>query len=142
MTPRAIVVAASTPDEGERNWAAENLEGVRIYCDYEEMLEKEDLQAVIIASVTSVHAEQAIKAIAKGYHVLCEKPLSINVDIVGPSLDLLNTDTVMLTTSISLTRPNLSWTPITNRSRSIPIKKPCVVSHVGLTHLTVKFMRG
>jgi myo-inositol 2-dehydrogenase / D-chiro-inositol 1-dehydrogenase len=77
------VIAASTPDEQERRWAAENLEGVKIYSNYDEMIEKEDLQAVVIASVTAVHAEQTLKAINKGYHVLCEKPLSINVEIVS-----------------------------------------------------------
>lgn len=77
------MIAASTPDEQERRWAAENLEGVKIYSNYDEMIEKEDLQAVVIASVTAVHAEQTLKAINKGYHVLCEKPLSINVEIVS-----------------------------------------------------------
>ncbi|KAL2865722.1 uncharacterized protein BJX67DRAFT_373091 [Aspergillus lucknowensis] len=81
FTPRAHVVAASTPDETERKWAADNLEGVKIYADYDEMLEKEDLQAVVVASVTAAHAEQTLKAIEKGYHVLCEKPLSIDVQI-------------------------------------------------------------
>ncbi|OJJ78766.1 uncharacterized protein ASPGLDRAFT_40543 [Aspergillus glaucus CBS 516.65] len=32
-------------------------------------------------SINAVHVEQAIKAIEKGYQVLCEKPLSINIDI-------------------------------------------------------------
>lgn len=83
LTPRAHVIAASTPDEDERKWAAKNLEGVKTYSDYDEMLEKEDLHAVVVASVTAVHAEQALKAITKGYHVLCEKPLSIDVDVVS-----------------------------------------------------------
>jgi myo-inositol 2-dehydrogenase/D-chiro-inositol 1-dehydrogenase len=79
------VVAASTPDENERIWGAENLPGVQIYSDYDEMLEKADLEAVVVASVTAVHAEQALKAIEKGYHVLCEKPLSIDVEVVSLS---------------------------------------------------------
>ena len=49
LTARANVVAACTPDEGERKWAAENLEGVKIYSDYDEMLE-DDLDAVVVAS--------------------------------------------------------------------------------------------
>ncbi|KAL2824864.1 NAD(P)-binding protein [Aspergillus cavernicola] len=81
LTARANVVAASTPDESERAWGAENLPGVQIYSDYDEMLEKANLEAVVVASVTAVHAEQALKAIEKGYHVLCEKPLSIDIEV-------------------------------------------------------------
>jgi myo-inositol 2-dehydrogenase/D-chiro-inositol 1-dehydrogenase len=76
------VVAASTPDQNEGEWAAENLQGVQIFQDYDEMLEQADLEAVVIASITAVHAEQALKAIKKGLHVLCEKPLSIDVEVV------------------------------------------------------------
>jgi myo-inositol 2-dehydrogenase/D-chiro-inositol 1-dehydrogenase len=76
-------VAASTPDAEERRWAEINLEGVKIYADFDEMLKHEGLHAVVVASATSVHAEQALKAIAKGYHVLCEKPLSIDLAVVS-----------------------------------------------------------
>lgn len=82
LTARAHVVAASTPDAEERKWGAGNLEGVEIYSDYDEMLERKDLDAIVVASITAAHAGQAIKAINKGYHVLCEKPLSIDIDIV------------------------------------------------------------
>ncbi len=83
-TPRAELVAASTPDDEEIQWAKQHLEpyGVRLYKDYDEMLKQEGLQAVVIASVTTVHAEQAIKAIETNLHVLCEKPLSTSVEIV------------------------------------------------------------
>lgn len=76
------MVAASTPDQSEREWAAENLEGVQIFQDYDEMIERSGIQAVVIASITAVHAEQALKAIKKGLHVLCEKPLSLDVEVV------------------------------------------------------------
>lgn len=46
------------------------------------MLRHPGLEAVVIATVTTVHAEQAIKAIQAGKHVLCEKPLSTSVEIV------------------------------------------------------------
>lgn len=83
-TPRAELVAASTPDPTEIAWAQKYLEpaGVRIYDDYDEMIKQEGLQAVVIASVTTVHAVQAIKGINAGLHVLCEKPLSTSVEIV------------------------------------------------------------
>lgn len=83
-TPRAELVAASTPDVEEILWAKQHLEpfGVRLYKDYDAMLKQEGLQAVVIASVTTVHAEQAIKAIDANLHVLCEKPLSTSVEVV------------------------------------------------------------
>lgn len=77
------MVAASSPDDAELQWAKQHLEsfGVRLYKDYKEMLKHEGLKAVVIASVTAVHAEQAIKAIEANKHVLCEKPLSTSVVI-------------------------------------------------------------
>ncbi|KAF2689704.1 NAD(P)-binding protein [Lentithecium fluviatile CBS 122367] len=82
-TPRAELVAAFTPDPKELAWAKENLEpwGVNIYQDFDEMLKHEGLEAVCVATVTTVHAEQTIKAIEAGKHVLCEKPLSTDLAV-------------------------------------------------------------
>lgn len=55
---------------------------MRLYTDYDEMLKHPGLEAVIVATVTTVHADQTIKAIKAGKHVLCEKPLSTSVEIV------------------------------------------------------------
>ncbi|CAN9404578.1 unnamed protein product [Alternaria alternata] len=88
-TPKAELVAAFTPAENEIAWAKENLEpwGVKIYTDYDEMLKHEGLEAVCVATVTTVHAEHTIKAIEAGKHVLCEKPLSTKLDVVHQVLD-------------------------------------------------------
>lgn len=58
--------------------------GVTLYRDYDQMLEHSGLEAVVVSTVTTVHAEQAIKAIERGLHVLCEKPLSTSVKVVRP----------------------------------------------------------
>jgi myo-inositol 2-dehydrogenase/D-chiro-inositol 1-dehydrogenase len=83
-TPRAELVAAFTPDAKELAWAREHLEpwGVKIYQDFDSMLKHEGLEAVCVATVTTVHAEQTIKAIEAGMHVLCEKPLSTELSVV------------------------------------------------------------
>lgn len=83
LVPRATVVAVTSPEQHELDWAAENIDGVETYLDYEEMLAKADLQVVVVSSVTAAHATQALSAIKKGYHVLCEKPLSLDVGIVS-----------------------------------------------------------
>lgn len=84
LTPRANLIVVPLLDKKELVWANRNLEGVRTYESYGEMLRVENgLQAVVIAGVTTVHTEQAIKAIEIGLHVLCEKPLSTGVEIVS-----------------------------------------------------------
>ncbi|EIT78182.1 hypothetical protein F9C07_2280930 [Aspergillus flavus] len=88
-TPRAELVAASSPDDAELEWAKVHLEpyGVKLYKNYDDMLRHEGLEAVVVASATAVHAEQAIKAIDAEKHVLCEKPLSTSVEISQSVLD-------------------------------------------------------
>lgn len=83
-TPRAELVAAFSPDPEELQWAKQNLEpyGVTLYDDYDKMISQRSLDAVVIGTATSVHAEEAIKAMEKNLHVLCEKPLSTSVEIV------------------------------------------------------------
>lgn len=89
-TPRAELVAAFSPDPSELAWGKENLEpyGVTLYDDYKKMIEHEGLMAVVIGTATSVHAEEAIQAMEKNLHVLCEKPLSTSIDVVSSSLYL------------------------------------------------------
>lgn len=48
-----------------------------LYTDYNEMLEKEGLDVVDICLPTHLHADFAIRAMEKGIHVLCEKPVSL-----------------------------------------------------------------
>ncbi|KAL1878245.1 hypothetical protein Daus18300_002162 [Diaporthe australafricana] len=82
-TPRAELVAAFSPDPSELAWGKENLEpyGVTLYDNYQKMIEHEGLMAVVIGTATSVHAEEAIQAMHKNLHVLCEKPLSTSIDV-------------------------------------------------------------
>jgi myo-inositol 2-dehydrogenase / D-chiro-inositol 1-dehydrogenase len=82
-TPRADLVAAYTPDLKEVEWAATHLPTTKVYTSYEQMLQHPGLEAVVVACVTTAHADHAIKAIEAGKHVLCEKPLSTSVEIVS-----------------------------------------------------------
>ncbi|KAI9873860.1 MAG: hypothetical protein M1830_010516 [Pleopsidium flavum] len=73
-TPRAELVAAFTPDESELQWARTHLEqsGVKLYTEYDEMIRQKGLEAVVIATITTVHAEQCIKAM-KAVSTFCAK---------------------------------------------------------------------
>jgi predicted dehydrogenase len=49
------------------------------YDDYERMLEKEPLDAVIISTPSKLHAAMVTKALERGLHVFCEKPFVLDV---------------------------------------------------------------
>ena len=49
-----------------------------IYKDYAEMLDKEPLDAVMIATPSRLHAPMVEAALNKGLHVFCEKPFCLN----------------------------------------------------------------
>lgn len=51
-----------------------------LYTCMDEMLEKEDMDYVDITLPTYLHAEATIKALEKGFHVLCEKPMARTSD--------------------------------------------------------------
>lgn len=54
--------------------------GATPYTSLEDMLDKEkDLDLVAVCTPNGLHASHAIKALAHGVHVLCEKPLCISV---------------------------------------------------------------
>ena len=60
--------------------AAEQLDMTdrRGYTDYQQLLDDPGVDAVDICLPTFVHEEWALKAIASGKHVLCEKPLALD----------------------------------------------------------------
>jgi predicted dehydrogenase len=51
----------------------------RWYRDWRELIADPDVDAVYIATPVHIHAEQAIAAADAGKHVLCEKPMAMNV---------------------------------------------------------------
>ena len=80
-----VAVCSAAPHEVA--WARANQDyidfGITAYDNYEGMLEHRGLQAVWISTSTDVHASQTVKAVEKGLHVLCEKPLSTNLEEVS-----------------------------------------------------------
>ncbi len=54
--------------------------GATPYSDYKEMLKAGGFDCVIVCTPDSCHAEQSIESLKAGYHVLCEKPLSMTLE--------------------------------------------------------------
>ena len=76
-------VADINPDSLKR--ANEQLESnkhapVTTYADWKQMLQKEDIEAVIMAPPLWAHADIAVGCLEAGKHVLCEKMMAWDVD--------------------------------------------------------------
>lgn len=54
--------------------------GGKAYATYEEVLEDESVDAVIICTANKFHCEMTKKAFEHGKHVLCEKPMAFSTD--------------------------------------------------------------
>jgi predicted dehydrogenase len=54
--------------------------GCRAYSDYRELLDKEDVDAVMIATPDHTHAVITMAALKRRKHVYCEKPLTYSVE--------------------------------------------------------------
>ncbi len=54
--------------------------GCQTYQDYQELLEREDIDAVVISSPDHWHAVMSVDAMRKGKDVFCEKPLAHTVE--------------------------------------------------------------
>lgn len=73
-------LVAGVSRSGERAAKFADRFGARAaYTSYEEMLADPGVDAVFIATPNSMHADQVVAAAEAGKHVLCDKPLAIDV---------------------------------------------------------------
>ncbi|HEX8639362.1 MAG TPA: Gfo/Idh/MocA family oxidoreductase [Pyrinomonadaceae bacterium] len=74
-----FVAVSRSRSELAESFAAE-FGALKWYADWREMLSDEEIEAVYIATPVHLHAEQTIAAARAGKHVLCEKPMALNVE--------------------------------------------------------------
>src|SRR5215216_2836205 len=67
-------VAAALDEAGDQAGIRER------YQDYRQVLARNDIDVVTIATPNSVHEQIAVEALQAGKHVLCEKPLALSLD--------------------------------------------------------------
>ena len=51
---------------------------IKIYTNLDRMLQHNELDMIDICTPSYMHKNMAIKLLKKGYHVLCEKPMTLN----------------------------------------------------------------
>jgi len=78
-SPHVRTIYGYEPDPARAVLRGEEL-GVLATSDLDSILNNPEIKLIYIASINSVHAEQAIKALRAGKAVLCEKPMSENLE--------------------------------------------------------------
>ena len=74
------LVSACSPVAAELDTARRELGVARLHADFDAFVRDPDLDAVVLVTPTSLHADQVIAALAAGKHVFVEKPLALGVE--------------------------------------------------------------
>jgi predicted dehydrogenase len=78
--PNAPVMAVCDSYEAGLRRAKDAAPGAESFTDYHKLLEKKEVQAVIVATPSHQHREIVLAALAAGKHVYCEAPLATTLD--------------------------------------------------------------
>ncbi|HTD46295.1 MAG TPA: Gfo/Idh/MocA family oxidoreductase [bacterium] len=83
---RGVTLVALAEADPRRRAEVRRPAGVAMVADYRELLDRPDVEAVIVALPPSLHADAAITAFERGKHVYMEKPLALNLAEAGRML--------------------------------------------------------
>lgn len=78
-TRHCRLVAACSPVPDELNWARETLGVSALHEDFDRFVRDPGIDAVVLVTPTSLHAQQTMAALQAGKHVFVEKPLALDV---------------------------------------------------------------
>lgn len=78
--PEAQLVAITAPSEASRAEAHQLYPQAQIFAEAAEMIAQADFEILDIATPSHTHREIAVAAMARGKHVLLEKPMAITLD--------------------------------------------------------------
>ena len=76
----AKIVAICDINKDKLDAASKRHPEAKLYTDYKEMIDNEELDAVDICTPNNFHSIVAIYALNAGLNVICEKPDAINVE--------------------------------------------------------------
>ena len=77
--PNAMKAEKETGGNIDQSSDVVDLKSTKMYTDFEKMLAHPSVDAVSITLPTYLHADYSIKALSAGVHVLCEKPMALNI---------------------------------------------------------------
>lgn len=92
--PHVRIVAVCDIIEERAREAAKLASASAWYLDYNDLLARDDIQGVSICTPHPVHAAPSIAAAKAGKHILCEKPMCINLDEANAMVEAVRSNGV------------------------------------------------
>ncbi len=93
----AKLVALMDIDEVRLKKVAEKYGGIKYYTKEDDLINDPEVEAVYIATPTYLHHPQVLKAARAGKHILCEKPIAINLNEAEEMIRVCEENKVKLT---------------------------------------------
>jgi predicted dehydrogenase len=100
----------------------ETYKDLKLYADFRELLDRKDIDAVVIATPDHWHAVQSVMAADKGKHVYCEKPMAHSVGEGRAMVNAMKRNKVIMQTG-SMQRSSDRFRDAVNLVRSGAIGK-------------------
>ena len=92
-----VEVVAGAEINPERADRVKNLFGLEsVYCEYSDMCSSEELDGVYVCLPNFLHREACARALERGLHVLCEKPMGISSEEAKELADLARRKNLIL----------------------------------------------
>lgn len=76
----AELVAVATRTQAKLDEIKQERENLRTYAGWRDLLKDPDVDIVYLGTPNNLHAEMTIEAARNGKHVLCDKPMALNLD--------------------------------------------------------------
>ena len=94
--PHCEIVAAASPTKAHVTAFARRFGIPNAFTDYRKMLERDDIDMVVVGVPNDLHCRITLDAAAAGKHVLMEKPLCLNLSQADRMIDACRKASVKL----------------------------------------------
>ena len=98
-SPLTELVAVADPNETHLKKVAKSYNIPKIYHNSDDLIDDPNISAISICSPHWAHAEQVIRAAENGKHILCEKPIGINLDEIDRMIKAVEHNKVIFQTA-------------------------------------------
>ncbi len=98
-SPLTEIVAVSDPLNSHLKRVQKQYNVPKAYLNPDDLLDDPNIDAISICSPHWAHAEQVIRAAKNGKHVLCEKPIGLNLEEVDKMINVVRKNNVIFQTA-------------------------------------------